>query len=109
MKATIKLVVPSYGFDTVDVVYHTNPVGSKRLYAFDFMHQSYRGKPVRELDIEAVLSLNSYEEIEEAIIAKTQGNHRIGLEADAANPRIQKPESGKRKFNFKKQSNQIPE
>ena len=103
MKATIKLVVPSYGFDTVDVVYHTNPVGSKRLYAFDFMHQSYRGKPVRELDIEAVLSLNPYEEIEEAIIAKTQANHRIGLEADANNPRITK------KFNFKKPTNHIPE
>lgn len=99
MKAIIKLVVPSYGFDKVEIEYHANPVGSKTLYGIDAAWQSYRGQRAKPINVQALLSFNSYEEIEEKIVAANYSSHRRGLEADATNPRIVKTT---KKLNFKK-------
>jgi len=105
LKTEIRLLVPSHGFDTVEVNYTTNPVGSSQLYRFGQMFLTYRGERVRELDTNSVCSMNPYDQMEELIISKTQSSHRRGLEQDEINPRIQK------KFSFKKPNSRkgIPE
>ena len=93
-KCEIRLLVPSYGITTVEVEYTVNPIGSKQLYTIHGFHQTNRGERIKELDKEAVLSMNPYKgsdemdksAIEHKIIEATQGHMRRGLELDKLLP-----------------------
>lgn len=102
MKVSLRLFSPNYGFDTCEVTYHTNTIGSKQLYSIDSVVQTYRGEPVKggEKDVNGVISLNTYEEIERRIVEKTQGAYRRGIEWD--NKHLPDPKKFRLKTSLKK-------
>ena len=109
MKTQIKILIPQFGFGPVDVEYRVNGCHDKTLYTFTGFWPVYRGERGDQLDAQAVINMNGQSEIEELIIQRTQSNHRVGIETDAINTRIQKPESGKKFQLNRKPKHTIPD
>lgn len=107
MKTTvIHCVAPSYGPTFVECEYVTTPIHAINRYRILNAWFSSYGKRGESIDVEALINMNSLEELDTAIVESTQGHYRQYLEAQGEKPtppkkmkiKIKREDEGQKRF-----------